>query len=185
MKNYLPLFLAGTLACSSGCGIFHSIDRTLTRFSDSLAEREQQKPEALFRKKGYRFHVGDDVVPPVHTSTVTNILRQVTFSYVFNPLTQDPKHMYLVISREFRDVLGDPFHQERYCIYPAGFTREDRPAYSLLYTTLAVDDWEKGKYLYEWWQGMPPDKDPSLLNAMRSSFSRESKLLLEGYLDHQ
>ncbi len=186
-KKLITMGLASILSLSSGCAVLKSIDNKLSLFGEALEKREQYRPENIFRRRGYRVYFGSDEILPVQTSMETNIIRYARFSYAFDQETQHSDQIYLVLSKEFKDILRDSFYEERQRVYPAGFRYEDLASGPcVLSYTFTTDGWEKGKYLYEWWDGMPPEKDAGIIQDISNIFQRNKRtLLLEGFFEHK
>ncbi|MEK6825403.1 MAG: hypothetical protein AABY00_01315 [Nanoarchaeota archaeon] len=181
------LGLASIVALSSGCAVLKKIDTRLEKFADALAAREEQRPDYILRKRGYLVYTGKEEVVPIQTGNVTNVSTLTRFLYAFNPREQKLDQAYLVVSKEYKDVTGDTFYEERQCVYPAGFYREVLTSGTeVLSFTFDVTSWEKGRYFYEWWNGMPPSKDISLFEGIKEVFKKNKKRpLMEGFYMHK
>ncbi len=181
------LCLASALVVSSGCRVFKKIDGGLTRFADVLAERqknhEESRPDSLLQRRGFILYHGALAASPVKFSSVTNVAQHLTFSYTS---AEAVSPLYLVLSREFRDILGVAFYEERQRVYPEGFLLQTNKDLSITYSYTFTSEMlrERGRYRYSWWEGIPPEQDPNLIESLVDLFTRDtSQILLEGVCD--
>ncbi|MBM3232593.1 hypothetical protein FJZ18_00285 [Candidatus Pacearchaeota archaeon] len=181
-KAIVAIGLSGLLL-NNGCIVFKKIDQSLDTFAEKLEKRREKHPESILNRQGYIVYTGDADIQPIQTTIVTNIEKIVKFSY-HAPENVNVEDTYLVLSREFKDVLGEPFHEVKHRIYPAGFDLEKNTEGTVMSYTFKSGDIEPGRYLYEWIMVLPQDSNSGLLKSISRVFSSKSRILMKGYYQH-
>jgi hypothetical protein len=182
-KKVIVVFGLSGLLLNSGCAAFKKIDQNLEKFSVRLEERRARHPDSILLRQGYVSYIGDADIQPVQTFAVTNVEKIVKFSYNA-PEKVNIKETYLVLSSEFRDVLGEPFYEERQRVYPAGFVLEKSTNGTVMSYTFKDTDIEPGRYLYEWIEESPTNVGKGLLRSISQAFSPKRRTLMKGYYQH-
>ncbi len=186
-KNLLNFGLVGILFLSSGCSVFKAIDKKLTQFGEALYAREQNRSENIYRRQGYQIIEGSDEVSPVQIYSKTNLVnkKEGTFLYSYNPNLYSAEDTCLTLSREFINVIGQPFQVEKKRIFSWEFSRKEIDFDSgVLFYTLKENEIKNmgdGVWIYEWWAGLPPDDDSNFFEDFGKIFTRDNyRLLMKG-----